>query len=439
MKRAIVILLSVCAVLVVGYFTATKWIIRHETLTFYDPARGNRPVVVDLTVRRDKEMQARAGMIKLPVAIISHGEGIRFTEYSFLTNVFAAYGYLAVSIQHDLGTDEPLPTKIGEPYAGRQPVYERGITNILFAAEELKKVELNADFNHLFIVGHSNGGDVSMYFAKLHTNRVMAAVTLDNLHVPLVTDGNFKSLSLRSSDPIFKADPGVVPDDEVCVKAGITVVPTPYQHTDMSDRGPDDAKTNIRGMLGAFVREVVPPVSSNKPSSIEFDFAALSSILSQILADKGIVLAIISAVIGLAVIILMRVRIAKSRKADRARTQHLHVARYFAQKSAGTSLLGGGLILAAFCCSIFLGDKSLETLLFILLAAVAVRHLLTVYRADRGYLGTNTAEALELIGFVAKKRRDKGGPPDLRKYYAEERIEVSDLQLDGVPVEGEAR
>ena len=68
MKRGIVILLSVCAVLVVGYFTASKWAIRHETLTFYDPARDNRPVPVDIAVRRDKETTDKDGTVDIACA-----------------------------------------------------------------------------------------------------------------------------------------------------------------------------------------------------------------------------------------------------------------------------------------------------------------------------------------------------------------------------------
>ena len=78
MKRGIVILLSVCTMLVVGYFTASKWAIRHETLTFHDAARNNRLVAVDIAVRYDKELQANAGMIKLPVAILNHGNTAEF-------------------------------------------------------------------------------------------------------------------------------------------------------------------------------------------------------------------------------------------------------------------------------------------------------------------------------------------------------------------------
>jgi len=83
---------SFSALVAVGYFTASKWAIGHETLTFKDPARDSRPVAVDVAVRCDKEMQANADMITLPVAILNYGNTVKFTEYSFLANVFAARG-----------------------------------------------------------------------------------------------------------------------------------------------------------------------------------------------------------------------------------------------------------------------------------------------------------------------------------------------------------
>src|ERR1700723_4308803 len=157
MKRGITILLSLCVLVAAAYFTASKWAIRHQMLTFTDPARGNRPVEIDVAVRRDKEFQANAGMIKLPVAILNHGNTVKFTEFSVLANLFAARGYLAVSIQHDLPTDAPLVTKVGELYVGRLPQYHRGVANIRFAIEQLKTVQPNADYDHLTMVGHSTG------------------------------------------------------------------------------------------------------------------------------------------------------------------------------------------------------------------------------------------------------------------------------------------
>jgi hypothetical protein len=253
MKRGFAVLLSVGALMALAYFTASKWAIHHRTLTFLDMLREDRTVTVDLAIRRDREMEAMAEMIELPVAILSHGNTVKFTEYSFLANLFAARGYMVVSIQHDLDTDAPMVTKVDEEYVGRRMQYNRGISNILFAIDQLKKRYPNADYAHLTLIGHSNGGDISMYFARLHPEMIRKVVTLDNLRVPFATDGKFKILSFRSKDPVFKADPGVVPDDEICARAGITVVKTEFQHTDLSDRGPDNVKTSIEAKVENFL------------------------------------------------------------------------------------------------------------------------------------------------------------------------------------------
>jgi hypothetical protein len=269
MKRGIVILLSVCTLLVVGYFTASKWAIRHETLKFYDSARDNRLVAVDIAVRWDKEMQANAGMIKLPVAILNHGNTVKNTEYSFLANIFAARGYLSISPQHDLPTDPPMVTKVGELYVGRLPQIERGVENIHFAIGEMKKVQPNADYAKVTMVGHSMGGDITMYFAREYPDEIKKVVTLDNLRVPFLTEGKFKILSFRSKDTLFKPDPGVVPDAEQCEKAGITVVDTGFQHNDMRDTGPDTAKSSIQTMLDKFLNDTdnseLAPVPTKTP------------------------------------------------------------------------------------------------------------------------------------------------------------------------------
>src|SRR5258708_26039115 len=194
-----------------NYFSESKGEIRQETITFYDADRGNRPVAVDIAVRRDKEMQADAGMLKLPLAVLNHGNTVKFTDYSFLANIMAARGYLVVSIQHDLPTDAPMVTKVGELYVGRLAQIERGVANIKFAVAKMHEVQPNADYDHLTVVGHSIGGDITMYFAKQYPDEIKNVVTMDKLRVPFITSGKFKILSFRSTDPKFKADPDVVP------------------------------------------------------------------------------------------------------------------------------------------------------------------------------------------------------------------------------------
>jgi alpha/beta hydrolase fold len=269
MKRGIVVLSCVCALTGGVYFGISKWGIRHETLDLFDAAR-QRPVAVDLAVRRDYEMKAEDGYWKLPVAIISNGNTVKNTEYSFLANVFAARGYLVASIQQDLPTDPPLMTKVGLPYVGRLGVYEKGEANILFVVRQLEKLQPNADYRHLTLVGHSNGGDTAMYFAKQHPGLVSKVVTLDNLRVPFVLRHQLKILSFRSKDPHFKTDPGVLPTPQEAKADGIDIVHTPFQHTEMSDRGPDSVKEKIEATLDEFLSKAssseLTPAPTDKPA-----------------------------------------------------------------------------------------------------------------------------------------------------------------------------
>jgi hypothetical protein len=261
--RKLIIIAGCIAIAVTAtYVSFSKWAIRHETLNLYDSSR-ERAIAVDLAVRRDYEMKAAAGYGTLPVAIISHGNTVKNTEYSFLANVFAARGFLVASIQHDLPTDTPLVTREGSLYVGRLKIYERAEQNIFFVVGELKKRFPDAAFDHLTLVGHSNGGDISMYFAEEHPELVTRVVTLDNLRVPLLASGVNKILSFRSKDNQFKPDPGVVPHGH---NPDIEVVDTNAQHTDMSDRGPEKVKERIQGALDKFLDKTskLAPVDTRK-------------------------------------------------------------------------------------------------------------------------------------------------------------------------------
>ena len=106
--------------------------------------------------------------------------------------------------------------------------------------------------------------------ASEHDRRSIYLIAKRNLRVPFLTDGRFKILSFRSKDPQFKTDPGVVPNEDVCEKSGITVVQTGYRHTDMSDHGSDDVKSTIEGMLDKFLEDDSPlkPVETTTPPAM---------------------------------------------------------------------------------------------------------------------------------------------------------------------------
>jgi hypothetical protein len=254
MRRAFAILACLCVLAAGEYFAVSKWAIRHETLNLYDATR-QRPVSVDLAVRRDYEMKAENGFQKLPIAVISNGNTVKNTEYSFLADVLAARGYLVASIQQDLPTDPPLMTRVGMPYVGRRGVYMRCEANIMFVLGELQKRYPHAEFDHLTLVGHSNGGDVSMYVANQHPELVSKVITLDNLRVPFVISKSLKILSFRSKDPHFLTDPGVLPSPAQAKRDGIDIINTGALHTQLSDRGPDSVKVKIQATLDKFLRD----------------------------------------------------------------------------------------------------------------------------------------------------------------------------------------
>jgi hypothetical protein len=238
-----------------GYLYLIKFDIRREQLALHDASR-NRDVPVELAISRRAELKAKIFGIKPRVAIVNHGNTVKATEYSFVGDVLATQGYLVAAIQHDLPGDPALSMQ-GFPFVGRLPSYQRGEKNILFAIGEIKKHYPDPDFETVTMLGHSQGGDITMYFAGHHPELVTKVVTLDNIRVPLLMSGKARILSFRSNS--FKADPGVVPSDEACEDAGIEVVKTEFHHDHFSDRGPDTVKEKVREVLARFLNEDKPP------------------------------------------------------------------------------------------------------------------------------------------------------------------------------------
>ena len=258
MKRRTLLLSLLGAAVVAGgsiYIWASKFDVRHELLALHDASR-KRDIPVELSFSRRAELKEKLFGIKPRVALLNHGYTVNHNEYTFLANVLATQGYMVVSIQHDLPGDPPISMS-GFPYVGRLPMYEAGVKNIFYVIDDVKQRYPALDYTKLTMLGHSNGGDISMFFAGHHPELVTKIVTLDNLRVPFLMSGKSRILSFRSRD--WRPDPGVVPNDDVAEDSGIEVVKTDFQHVDMSDRGPDTVKESIRERLAQFLAEDKPP------------------------------------------------------------------------------------------------------------------------------------------------------------------------------------
>ncbi|AMV16139.1 Predicted dienelactone hydrolase [Legionella pneumophila] len=217
-----------------------------KTIKFYDKDR-KRLIPVKIYVSNESQGKANAGIIKLPVAIINHGYTVRDTEYSFLANALAANGYFVVSIQHDLKSDPPL-AQTGNLFERRKPLWERGSTNILYVIKELSRINPSLNLSKVTLIGHSNGGDIAMLFARNHPQFVKKIISLDSLRMPFPRTGLTPILSLRGNDT--KADEGVLPSQESLKQLAITIIPLPEaKHIDLCDRGPEVIQKQMNALI----------------------------------------------------------------------------------------------------------------------------------------------------------------------------------------------
>lgn len=224
---------------------------RLDSLAMYDSSR-NRSIPVALYLPKSEKTLKHQ-----KVVILSHGYYANRAggnkEYSYLTEYLASKGCFVASIQHELPTDDLIPDK-GIPQVVRRPFWKRGVTNILFVISELKKRYPQLDYKHLVLIGHSNGGDMSMLFGQLHPTLVDKIISLDNRRMAFPRTQHPKIYSLRSSD--LPADEGVLPTAEEQKKYGMLIIPlknTP--HRNMDNSGNEEQKKEINHYILQFLND----------------------------------------------------------------------------------------------------------------------------------------------------------------------------------------
>ena len=224
--------------------------IRTETLSFFDKSR-NRAVPVVLYSPAAGGNLAKGQRPKRKLAILNHGYGNANTGYTFIAYNLVAQGYLVASIQHELPTDAPM-AMTNNIMQDRKPHWERGVQNMLFVLQELKKTSYRPDYQSLLIVGHSNGGDMAMLFAQQHPDLVQKVISLDNRRMPLPRSKEVQVLTLRSSDQV--ADDGVLPTPVEQQKFGIQIVPMEnLTHNDIWDGATEAKKQEVNAVINKFL------------------------------------------------------------------------------------------------------------------------------------------------------------------------------------------
>ncbi len=191
------------------------------------------------------------------IVIFSHGyyanQGGSNRACSYLTSFLASKGYFVASIQHELPTDDLIPSQ-GIPQVVRRPFWDRGVKNILFVLSELKKTHPELDYKHLILIGHSNGGDMSMLFGQENPSLVDKIISLDNRRVAFPRTSQPRIYSLRSSDHV--ADEGVLPTTEEQAKYGTKIIQLKNtKHNNMDNSGTDEQKKEINDFILTFLND----------------------------------------------------------------------------------------------------------------------------------------------------------------------------------------
>jgi peptidoglycan-N-acetylglucosamine deacetylase len=205
----------------------------------------SRDIPVAMYFSTESNNKAVAGVSKQPVVIISHGYGIKNTGYTFIANALAAQGYYVLSVQQDLDTDLDLP-RSGNLYQKRMPFWERGVKNLKFVISTLRRTNSELDMDNVILIGHSNGGDISMMFSDQYPKQVKKVISLDSLRYSFPRNVNI--LSLRANDTV--ADRGVLANDTAKI---INLNDT--KHIDMCDQGVDKIKNKIVNNILKFLKE----------------------------------------------------------------------------------------------------------------------------------------------------------------------------------------
>lgn len=215
-----------------------------DTTSYVDPIRNRN---IPIAIYQPKDSIIANG---IPI-IFSHGYGENkggdYLIYSYLTEFLASKGYCVVSIQHELPTDDLL-AMTGKLQETRRSNWEKGVKNIYFVLNQMKKDYPKLNYKKLILIGHSNGGDMTALFAHKYPDLVEKVILMDNRRMALPRTSTPQLFTLRSKD--YPADGGVLPTNEEIKEYGIIVQPTDINHSNMdNDANADERKYIIDKIL----------------------------------------------------------------------------------------------------------------------------------------------------------------------------------------------
>lgn len=248
MQLPVALFLAVCAHAAGAQSVLPDPCVLRDTLTLLDTAR-QRPIPIAIYHPVDRSLEG------LPVIIFSHGHNANhpgtYLLYRWLLEPLAQDGHVVVSVQHELPGDSPLAMS-GDIHALRRPSWERGVANLHHVVRHLHRTCPQLDFDHLTVMGHSHGGDISMLLATEAPALLDKVISLDSRRVPLPRTSHPRVCSIRSVDQ--PADEGVLPTPGERALYRITVLfPAGIGHNDMGNRGTPEEQQLILELVRGFL------------------------------------------------------------------------------------------------------------------------------------------------------------------------------------------
>ncbi len=249
--RSLALLLAgmITATLVGQTVIADPYVVR-DTLTLLDTARQR---AIPIAIYRP----SGASLDGRPPILFSHGYNENkpgtYLLYRWLLEMLVKDGHVVVSVQHELPADEPLPMQ-GDLRVARRPSWERGVANLHHVLRTLHRMRPQLGYDRLTLIGHSQGGDISMLFATQHPELLQNVISLDNRRFPLPRTSHPRVCSIRSSDQ--PADAGVLPTAEEQAAYHITIVhPEGIGHNDMGNRGTPEQQEEVLRLVRSCLAE----------------------------------------------------------------------------------------------------------------------------------------------------------------------------------------
>lgn len=176
------------------------------------------------------------------------------TEYSVNLYDSSRERVIPVAVYQPELPDDPPLAMAGDFMETRMPNWERGVENVLFVLNEFRKLKPAMKWTDLTLIGHSNGGDMVMLFAKKHPELIQRAISLDHRRMIMPRCSSPRIYTLRGSD--YDADENVIPTEEEQQKYRITVINLDgIRHGDMDDKGTKEQHDIILRHICRFLKD----------------------------------------------------------------------------------------------------------------------------------------------------------------------------------------